>query len=332
MDERKTAILLAVVQEYIETAQPVGSGHVVDAPGVHVSPATVRNEMAVLEQEGFLTQPHTSAGRIPTDKGYRYFVDSLTEPGRLDDARHQRIGDFFDHSRASLEHLLRTTGQLLNDLTNYASVVVGSSQDRAAVRSVQVVGLGPRHATVVVVLASGGVENEALELSEDTSEPTLAAATAHLQRHLGGRALGPMGSFPSSGDAAVDAVCSAALDALGAHRMDTSTPVFVRGAGTMAASFDAVTTVRQVLSALEQQYLVVSLVQDVVERGLSVAIGAEHGIEPLVSCAVILAPVIAEGERVGTVGVVGPTRMNYPTALAAVDVVSNRLGRRLEEG
>ena len=146
LDERKTAILRAVVQEYIETAQPVGSGHVADAPGVHVSPATVRNEMAVLEQEGYLVQPHTSAGRIPTDKGYRFFVDHLTAPGRLDEVRRQQVGEFFRGSRGALEVLLRRTGQLLNDMTAYASVVVGPSQDRASVRSVQIVRLSPRHA------------------------------------------------------------------------------------------------------------------------------------------------------------------------------------------
>src|SRR5436190_12563024 len=119
LDERKTAILREVVQEYISTALPVGSGHVATAPGVNVSSATVRNEMAVLEQEGYLIQPHTSAGRVPTDKGYRFFVDHLAQPGRLDAARAQEVGDFFASSRGALEGLLRRTGQLLNQLTNY---------------------------------------------------------------------------------------------------------------------------------------------------------------------------------------------------------------------
>ena len=96
LDERKTSILRAVVQEYITTAQPVGSTHIADLPGVRVSSATVRNEMAVLEQEGYLAQPHTSAGRVPTDKGYRFFVDHITTPGRLDTAATQRVGTFFD--------------------------------------------------------------------------------------------------------------------------------------------------------------------------------------------------------------------------------------------
>ena len=103
LDERKTAILRAVVQEYIATAQPVGSTHVANAPGVKVSSATVRNEMAVLEQEGYLAQPHTSAGRIPTDKGYRFFVDHMGTPGRLEPVAQQQVGQFFDTTHGRLE-------------------------------------------------------------------------------------------------------------------------------------------------------------------------------------------------------------------------------------
>ena len=106
LDDRKTAILSAVVQEYIATAQPVGSTHIADAPGVRVSSATVRNEMAVLEQEGYLVQPHTSAGRIPTDKGYRFFVDNFVSPGRLDQATRQQVGEFFRTAHGRLEEML----------------------------------------------------------------------------------------------------------------------------------------------------------------------------------------------------------------------------------
>src|SRR5262245_2410406 len=122
LDERKTAILSAVVQEYIATALPVGSTHISDAPGVGVSPATVRNEMAVLEQEGYLTQPHTSAGRIPTDKGYRFFVDHLARPGVLDLHTRATVGEFFTTAHGRLEEMLHRTSDLLARLTNYAAV------------------------------------------------------------------------------------------------------------------------------------------------------------------------------------------------------------------
>src|SRR3954470_9273618 len=124
LDARKATILRAVVAEYIETAQPVGSGHVARAPGVNVSSATVRNDMATLEQDGFLQQPHTSAGRVPTDKGYRFFVDSLAEPAVLAAADSQQIRSFFAQAHGELEQMLADTTRLLSNLTQYAAVVV----------------------------------------------------------------------------------------------------------------------------------------------------------------------------------------------------------------
>ena len=329
LDERKTAILRAVVQEYIATAQPVGSTHIADAPGVKVSSATVRNEMAVMEQEGYLAQPHTSAGRIPTDKGYRFYVDHMATPGRLEPVAQQRVGEFFDTTHGRLEELLHQTTNLLAQVTHHAAVVVGPRAETAVVRSVQVVSLSGRHATVVAVLSNGAVENEVIELPTETSDVRLAAATAHIQAHMVGNSLGNSGAVPATGDRDLDAVCSAAHAVLGREHDES---VFVGGAASMALAFDAVETVRSVLRTLEQQFVMVSLVRDVLSRGLSVAIGAEHGVEPLAACSVVVKPVVVDGEQVGTVGVLGPTRMDYPQALATVEAVSERLGRRLSEG
>jgi heat-inducible transcriptional repressor len=197
------------------------------------------------------------------------------------------------------------------------------------VRSVQVVGLGARVAVVVAVLSNGTVENETIEFSRDMSELRISAASAHLAGSLVGKAL-ETGQVADSGDVDVDDICNAAHAALlGAGQRE---PVFVGGTSVVAQAFDAVETVRNVLHTLEQQYVMVSLVRDVLNRGLSVAIGAEHGVEPLAACSVVVAPVVVDGEHVGTVGVLGPTRMNYPQALATVEVVSERLGRHLGEG
>jgi heat-inducible transcriptional repressor len=318
-----------VVQEYIGTGQPVGSTHIATAPDINVSSATVRNEMAVLEQEGFLAQPHTSAGRIPTDKGYRFFVDHLSQPGRLDDVKVGQVRDFFDGAHGRMEELLARTSHLVAGLTNYASVVLGPKVERAEVRAVQVVGLSARQAMVVAVMSNGSVESEHLEFDAEVSETRLGAATVHMQRHLVGHALAGSREIPLSGDAGVDSICQKANAALRHVGEDDS--VFVGGASSMASAFDAVDVVRQVLQTLEQQYLVVTLVRDILDRGLSVSIGAEHGIEPLASCSVVVAPVVVDGEQLGTIGVLGPTRMDYPQALATVEVVSDRLGRRLGE-
>ena len=329
LDERKTAILRAVVQEYIGTGQPVGSTHIAQSHEVNVSSATVRNEMAVLEQEGYLAQPHTSAGRVPTDKGYRFFVDHLTQPGRLDDVKVGQVREFFDGAHGRLEELLARTSQLVAGLTSYASVVLGPTVERAAVKSIQLVSLSPRNTLVVAVLSNGQVESQQIDTVDDLAEATVVSASAALQSSLSGRPLVDAVA-PSTGDAAVDSLCTQAIDAL--RTKGPEDPVFLGGVSSMAAAFDAVDVVRQVLHTLEQQFLVVTLVQDVLDRGLSVAIGAEHGVEPLANCSVVLAPVVVDGQSMGTVGVLGPTRMDYPQALATVEVVSDRLGRRLGEG
>jgi len=330
LDDRKTAILATVVQEYISTAQPVGSGHVAASPNISVSSATVRNEMAQLESEGYLIQPHTSAGRIPTDKGYRYFVDHLTRPGRLDAAAAQQVGDFFSAAHGRLEELLHQTSNLLATLTHNASVVVGPTPHASPVRTVQLVGLGPTAATVVAVLANGAVESAQIELVEGDDEVRLAAAGAHLSAQLDGLPLAAGGTVAATGDAAVDRLCAAATDALGALPSDDQ--VYTGGVAAVAEAFDAVDVVRSVLQTLEQQFVVVSLVSDIVNRGMSVAIGVEHGVEPLSACSVVVAPVVVDGEHLGSIGVLGPTRMNYPQALATVDVVSEHLSVRIEEG
>lgn len=331
LDERKAAILRAVVEEYIETAQPVGSGAV--APQVGASPATVRNEMSALESEGYLRQPHTSAGRVPTDKGYRFFVDALTEPAQLGMPHAQQVRSFFAQAHGELEGLLHDTTRLLTDLTQYAALVTPPGQESATLRSVQLVGLGSRHAVLVVVLSNGAVAKHTIELDDDTGEERLAAATAHLSAHLVGLEVGGVPSaVPATGDALTDAASTKAVGALRDDATGDQSLAFVGGAAQMAQAFDAVETVRQVLAILEEQYVVVTVVRDVLDRGQQVAIGTETGVVPLAECSLVVAPYEIDGERAGSIGVLGPTRMNYPQAMAAVAAVSRRLGRHLTEG
>ncbi|HTT87539.1 MAG TPA: heat-inducible transcriptional repressor HrcA, partial [Acidimicrobiales bacterium] len=315
LDPRKATILNAVVAEYIETAEPVGSAHITGRPGVEVSSATVRSDMAALERDGYLTQPHTSAGRIPTDKGYRFYVDRLGTPGTLGPVERQEVRRFFAHVHGAVEDLLGHTSGLLANLTDYAAVVVGPTHDTATIRSVQLVDLGANLVLLVVVLSDGAVEKRAFELTGEIDPAVLATAAAHMTAHLWGRTLARPGPVPDSGAGDVDSALRLGVSAL-RHlaRADEPDHVFVGGSSHMAAAFDAVETVRSVLSFLEQQLVVVELVEDILDRGLSVAIGSEHGFEPLASCALVLAPVSVEGETAGTIGVVGPTRMNYPRA------------------
>lgn len=328
LDDRKAAILRAIVEEYIQTAQPVGSNTVMAAAQVQVSPATIRNDMVALEREGFLLQPHTSAGRVPTEKGYRFFVDHLEQPGlgRLDS---ETVRSFFDRTHTRLEEMLHDTTRLLTDLTSYAALVVGPPHEVATVRNVQLVSLGRQVALLVVVLSNGAVERRTVDLAVEHSEVELNAAGTRLASLLVGLTLAARPTPVPSGEVTVDQLVGHVLDEL--HREDPS-PVFVGGASRVAAAFNAVETVRGVLSVLEEQYVVVTLLKDIVDRGLNVAIGTETGVAPLAECSLVVAPYLVEGQPVGSIGVLGPTRMNYPQALAAVAVVSSRLGDRLSKG
>jgi heat-inducible transcriptional repressor len=334
LDDRKAAILKAVVEEYIQTAQPVGSGAVSRLAELSVSSATVRNEMGMLEREGYLAQPHTSAGRIPTDKGYRFFVDTIAGPGRLGPVQSQQIRAFFATTHGELERMLADTSRFLSGLTDYAAVVVRQSDDPVHIRSVQIVGLAPKVAVVVVVLGSGAVDKHTLELPDEPSEAQVAAASAHLAAHLTGTSLGRLPAIPAVEDPVVDRLVKLADRSLrhGGGELGHNPQVFVGGAARMATAFDAVSTIRQVLDILEQQFVLVTLIRDILDRGLTVAIGTEHGVEPLADCSIVVSPYEIEGERAGTVGILGPTRMHYEQALAAVAVVSKRLGRALSEG
>jgi heat-inducible transcriptional repressor len=336
LDERKATILRAVVTEYIETAQPVGSGHVASSAEVNVSSATVRNDMAALEAEGYLAQPHTSAGRIPTEKGYRFFVDQLGGPGKLGATETQQVRSFFNRTHGEMEQMLSDTSRLLSSLTHYAAVVVGPQHEVATIKSVQLVALSPRLVLAVLVLSSGAIEKSSIELADDTDDLIVNAAAVRLSSMVIGQTLASVGTIDSGSlilgeSAEVAVVINAALAALRSeHRHDDQ--VFIGGTSDMVSSFDAVRTVSEILRILEQQLVVVSLLEDVLDRGLSVAIGRETGNEALADCSIVVAPYVVDGETAGSIGVLGPTRMHYDQALSAVAVVANRLGRSLSEG
>jgi heat-inducible transcriptional repressor len=335
VDDRRATILRAVVEQYIETSQPVSSSHVTNAGAVTASSATVRSEMAALERDGYLQQPHTSAGRIPTDRGYRFFVDQLNTPGTLQPSQQQNVRTFFDKASGEIEQMLHETGRLLSDLTGAAGVVVGpdaGKKESASIRSVQLVTLSERVGLAVVVLSNGSVEKRTVDLPAGTNDAVASATSAHLQAQLINETLTAPITMQSSGNADVDALSAHVLAVLQAeHTEEHSDQFYVQGASRLAVAFDAVEAVRNVLTILEQQFVVVSLIRDLLDRGLSVSIGAENKLVPLEHFSLVVAPTIVDGEQRGSVAVLGPTRMDYAQAMAAVTVVSRRLGERLGE-
>lgn len=329
LDERKAAILQAVIESYTETAQPVGSSAIAKSHELEVSAATIRNDMLALEKAGYLRQPHTSAGRVPTQKGYRHFVDHI-DPGQVATADRRRVASFFGQMRGEIEEVMRETATLLADLTDSAAVVVDESDEAATIRSVQLVSLAERMVMLVVVLSNGQVLKNSFDFEIDIAAETMDRATVSLRTALEGRNPADPATLSPTGDPSVDAV-AAQFHAGLAHLVD-SDRVYVDGTSRVVQSFEAVESVSQVLTILEQQLVVVSLLADVMERGLTVAIGTETGVEPLAECSLVVSPYEIDGEHAGSIAVLGPTRMNYPQAMSAVAAVSNQLGHRLSEG
>ena len=334
LDERKAAILRAIVEHYVASAQPVGSQTVTQSAGLGVSAATVRNEMSVLERDGLIAQPHTSAGRVPTDAGYRYYVDHLAGAGALPASERRRIADFFTTASMAMDDLLLETSQLLARVTAHAAVVVGPQADAVTVRSVHVAQLQPRVLLAVLVLSNGAVEKETVSLDADADADDVVVASNRLAAHLSGRRLAelPAVTYAGAPNDRADAVARVSCEALAAYvSAHHGEPLYVGGASHLAAEQEAFasTTTSGLLELLEQHVVLCALLRELLGPGLTVRIGAENELADLRECSLVLAPYIIEGETVGTVGVLGPTRMDYRKAQAAVATVSRQLGQQL---
>jgi heat-inducible transcriptional repressor len=334
LDDRKATILRAIVEEHITTAQPVGSQTIARSRKLGVSSATVRNDMTVLERDGYLVQPHTSAGRVPTDRGYRFFVDNFDRQPGLAPAQRRVVSDFFTLFQSAhqvLEELLHETSQLLARVSSHTAVVVGPHVDAETVRSVQLVVLQPTLVLALAVLSNGRVEKSILHLAADTDDATVATATALLDTQLSGARWTHLPDVRPGAGPAADTLAREARDALAARAaQEAIEPLYVGGASRLAAEHEAFPTTdsaARLLELLERQVEVVSLVHDLLDQGTTtVRIGSENSIEELRDCSIVVAPYKVDGEVAGTVGVLGPTRMDYRQALAAVEAISQQLG------
>ena len=332
LDERKAGILGAVVEAYIETAQPVGSSLVARSESVDVSSSTIRNEMALLESEGYLDQPHTSAGRIPTEQAYRIYVDNLLGPVRLDRVENQQIKSFFDRSHIEIEQMLQETSNFLAALTGSAGVVLSPDSDQT-VRSVHLVDLSLGQILLVLVTSNGVVEKHSMDISKEVlvAETELDEANHFLSKHLRGFRLGSLPEVPISGNANVDYLVKEVEKTL-TSLVQSKETVYVGGTSVLAGSLTEPEGIRKVLDLLERQMIVVSLIRGVIDRGLSVVIGTETGVDHLAECSLVVAPYEIDGEAAGSIGILGPTRMDYTQALATVGIVGQSLGDHLTEG
>lgn len=334
LSDRRQRVLAALIEEYVARALPVGSRTLTERYHLGVSPATVRNELSVLEDGGYITQPHTSAGRIPTDYGYRAFVDDLLKSGLApaDDERYRKVAEQMRGSASELDSLLEQTSSALSRLTDCLSIVLAPSVLNMRIRQITLVSLSPRRALAVVVTEDGQVFNRQMDFADDVATEDLAAVQRLLNDALLGKTIREVEEGLGRGmyeafrsplvRMALDEVlsCLQEGDLSRAHRLGVSSLL-------TKPEFSQSETLVPVLRALEDDTVLLHIYDDAAQAGDApcIRIGSENDDEALSGVSVV-ASSYGRGSSMGVVAVIGPTRMDYSRVIQAVRIARDALG------
>jgi heat-inducible transcriptional repressor len=328
---RKTEVLRAVVEEFVRTGEPVGSETIAEHAGLGVSSATIRNELAALEELGYLSHPHTSAGRIPTDAGYRKYVDALPSGGRMRDAQRRAIAGFFAETMLDLEDVLKGTTQLLSRVTQYAGLAVPPSGSNEIVVRTELIELGSG-LLLLVVGQRGAVDKAMIDRPAELDAKGLAALeralTDRVQDKTIAEARAEVLKAAAGAGQAEREIFAAAADVFGGMQAGAGVHhVLIGGVANLAdeAAHWRRETVRRLFEALEHESEMLELMRDVTTEDVNVTIGAEHPHTGEWEASIVSAPFGSRGTQLGAVGVVGPTAMDYVGVMASVRAVARRL-------
>lgn len=336
MSSRRLEILRAIVDEYVATQEPVGSKSIAERHGLGISPATIRNEMAVLEDEGLITQPHTSAGRIPTDLGYRVFVDKLATVKPLSGAERRAIEAFLEGA-LDLDDVVMRTVRLLADVTKQVAVVQYPTMVKSRVRHVEIVSLTSSRLMVILITDAGRIEQRAIELTKDVPDQFISAIRNQLNNAMMGQNLpdvaerltGIMESYSTSDRRDVAIVLSTVIEM--AMEQPEQKVVLAGTANLARFQEDFSAQIHPVLEALEEQVVLLRLLGDANET-VKVRIGSEQSETNLRSTSLVTVGYGSDTSPLGALGIIGPTRMDYAGSIAAVSAVARYVGRFINEG
>ena len=335
MESRQLEILRAIIDEYVATEEPVGSRAIAERHGLGISPATIRNEMSVLESAGLITQPHTSAGRIPTDKGYRIFVDKLAKVKPLSTAERRAIETFLEGAH-DLDDVVMRTVRLLAQVTKQVAVVQYPSLTKSKVRHIELVSLTQSRIMLVLITNTGRVEQRVLELPYVMGDQLLSDLKNRLNGVVAGR---NMADVSTALESLLDAFprnerTSSALIISNLIEMSLERPeerVVLAGTANLARSTDTSSEIHGVLEALEEQVVLLRLLSDTGDS-MRVRIGAEQSEKSLKGTSLVTIGYGDDGNSLGALGILGPTRMDYSASMSAVQAVARYVGRLLTEG
>ena len=339
LSPRKVSVLHAVVEEYVRTGEPVGSETIAEHAGLGVSSATIRNELAALEELGFLQQPHASSGRIPTDVGYRRYVDTLPAGGRLRDPQRRAVAGFFAETMVDLEEVLKGTTQLLSRLTQYAGLAVPPSGADESVLRFELIDVG-QSLMILVVGQRGRVEKTLIDRPPELEAERIGSLERELGDLLRGKDLASSqaeilkrGAESNRFERSLYLALAEVLSAL--QGTSRSLHVLVGGVANLAdeAAHWRRETIRRLFEALERESDMLELLRSAtaLDEDISVTIGAEHPQTSEWEASLVAAPFRAGSTALGTIGVVGPTAMDYVSVMASVRAVAKRLSELATE-
>ncbi|NMN94630.1 heat-inducible transcriptional repressor HrcA [Antrihabitans stalactiti] len=342
-EDRRFEVLRAIVADYVSTKEPVGSKVLVERHNLGVSSATVRNDMAVLEAEGYITQPHTSSGRVPTDKGYRQFVDRISEVKPLSPAERRAILEFLE-SGVDLDDVLRRGVRLLAQLTRQVAVVQYPTLTSSSVRHLEIVALNPARLLLVLITDSGRVDQRIVELGDVINDAQLSQLRTLIGAALEGKRLAAASTAvaeladnaPPDIRNVVVRAATVLVESLVEHHEERlvlgGTANLTRNAADFAGTNGFPGSLRAVLEALEEQVVVLKLLAAAQHPGtVTVRIGEETQVEQMRGTSVVSTGYGTAGTIFGGMGVLGPTRMDYPGTIASVAAVARYIGEVLAE-
>ena len=335
LDARAQTLMKTLVERYIAEGQPVGSRTLSKFSGLELSPATIRNVMSDLEEMGFITSPHTSAGRVPTTLGYRLFVDTLLKVKPLESRQLFELQEGLHPDQP--QRVLGQASQLLSQLTQFAGVVVAPRHQQPRIKQIEFLGLSDKRILLIIVTSDGDVQNRILFTQRQYGPSELTEAANYLNQHcvgfeleqMRGRIAEELSQLRTDVSELMAAAMAAGNDAIG----DSSTRYVISGERNLLGVEDFQSNMgrlRRLFDLFEQRTGLAQLL-DLSSRaeGVQVFIGGESGIAPLDECSVVTAPYEVDGQIVGTIGVIGPTRMAYERVIPIVDITAKLLSSAL---
>lgn len=335
LDDRSRTLLKALIEHYIADGVPIGSRALSRFSGLELSPATIRNVMADLEDAGFIASPHTSAGRIPTALGYRLFVDNLLTIEPMEERQITEIGDSLKPARP--RHLIATASHLLSQLTHFAGIVAIPRRAAPKIRQIEFVKLSEKRILLILITDGDDVQNRILFTEQDYSPAELVTAANYLNQHFSGQDLDAIRARLQTDLKTLRenmrALMTTALQAGDEVLRVNDSACVISGEKNLLAVEDLSSNIqrlRELFDLLEQRSTLMDLMEHAHRaEGVQIFIGGESGLAPLDECSVVTAPYAIDGQVIGSLGVIGPTRMAYERVIPIVDITAKLLSSAL---